>query len=247
MSEEKLERKHPFLKRVIITLLIIAGICSYGYFGCKIKHVEIKENRLYEEEKIKQLVLNDKYSWNALYVYFKYKFTKVDKLPFIDTVEVKLTSPNSLTFTVYEKGMLGYIYQEKNCKNIYFDKDGVVIESSVKVIPDVPNIIGLSCEKIKTMEKLQFKHKKSLDDLLSITKIMKKYEFAPNTITFLETGNIVLDFGDIKVNLGKPVKLTEKVTRLQKIYPMLEGKKGVLRLDAWSEETRDIPFEMEEG
>ena len=52
---------------------------------------------------IEDAVLNDKYSWNSLYVYLKYKVKDTKKLPFIDTMSISLDSPHTLHISVYEK------------------------------------------------------------------------------------------------------------------------------------------------
>ena len=83
-------------------------------------------------------MLNDKYSWNSMYVYLKYKVKDTKKIPFIDTMSISLDSPHTLHISVYEKGMLGYIYIPGINENAYFDKDGFVVETSSDTVPGVP-------------------------------------------------------------------------------------------------------------
>ena len=39
-----------------------------------VKEVRVQGNKLYSAEQIQELVLNDEYSWNSLYVVGKYNF-----------------------------------------------------------------------------------------------------------------------------------------------------------------------------
>ncbi len=60
-------------------------------------------NELYSSEQIEQLVLNDEYSWNSLYVLLKYRIRDTGKVPFVDTMEVTLDDPHTVHVLVYEK------------------------------------------------------------------------------------------------------------------------------------------------
>jgi cell division protein FtsQ len=48
--------------------------------------------------------------------------------------------------------------------------------------------------------------------------------------------------GDVKVRLGNRSGLEEKLRRLAYILPMLDGKKGTLHLEDFSENNTDIVF-----
>lgn len=139
---KKRRRKH-ILVGFLITLLILALAALIVIKVFTVKNVEVEGNKLYSDEQIKEWVLNDDYSWNTLYVYFKYRFFDTQEVPFIDTMEVTVKSPHTLHVEVYEKGLLGYLYMDSLGQNVYFDKDGFVVEMSTDVIEGVPQITGL--------------------------------------------------------------------------------------------------------
>ena len=58
-----------------------------------------------------------------------------------------------------------------------------------------------------------------------------------------EEGNYTLQYGEIKVLIGQARNLNEKVVRLSHVLPGLEGQKGTLHLESWTEHTTDITFE----
>ncbi len=74
-------------------------------------------------------MLDKEYSWNSLYVYFENKCNKTEEIPFVDSLRIRLKSPQKLEITVVEKGILGYLYVPSLGKNAYFDKDGFVVET----------------------------------------------------------------------------------------------------------------------
>lgn len=231
---------------LLITLLILVAAAFVVVKVFTVKKVVVDGNRLYPDESISEWVLNDKYSWNSLYVYLKYKFFETKEVPFIDTMEVKLSSPHTLHIEVYEKGLLGYFYMDSLGQNVYFDKDGIVVEISSDVIEGVPQITGLSCEDATLYEKLDLKQKNALKELLAVTQTLEKYELVPNRIDYSSQNNIVLEYDTVTVMLGDTDTLTEKVVRMEKIMPQLEGQTGVLHLEEWTENTTDITFKKTE-
>ena len=52
-------------------LLAIAFLIVWKVFT--VENVVVEGNELYSSEQIEQLVLNDEYSWNSLYVLLKYR------------------------------------------------------------------------------------------------------------------------------------------------------------------------------
>ncbi len=199
-----------------------------------VKNVEVEGNKLYSDEQIKEWVLNDDYSWNTLYVYFKYRFFDTQEVPFIDTMEVSVKSPHTLHVEVYEKGLLGYLYMDSLGQNVYFDKDGFVVEMSTDVIEGVPQITGLTCGDAVLYEKLDVRKRYPKGFAGSNPDLKKKYNLVPDTINYDDQGNVTLQYGTITVNLGQATSLTEKVVRMEKIMPNLEGLTGILHLEDWT-------------
>ena len=133
---------------LLITIAVLAILFLIALKLFTVKKVVVEGNELYDQKTIEDAVLNDKYSWNSLYVYLKYKIKDTKKIPFIDTMSISLDSPHTLHISVYEKGMLGYIYIPGINENAYFDKDGFVVETSSDTVPGVPCIDGISCDKV---------------------------------------------------------------------------------------------------
>ena len=248
MREER-KRKKRWKVRLAVVLSLMALLAVGVLIVIKVftvKKVVITGNVNCSDETVKEWVLKDEYSWNSLYVYFKNKFVEPEDIPFVDTMEISLKSPHILEIKVYEKGLLGCVYMEALGQNAYFDKDGLVVEMSSEVIAGVPRINGLDVEEIVLYEKLPIKGKNVLKNLLSLTQSLKKYQLVPESISYGKEGSYTIGYGDITVLLGQARHLNEKILRLSYIMPQLEGQKGTLHLESWTEDTTDISFEKAE-
>lgn len=248
MIREK-RKKRALIKRIIlailifILLLLIAAIIVVKVFT--VEKVNVEGNELYDRTLIEETVLNDEYSWNSLYVLLKYTFTDTEELPFIDTMEISLKDPHTLNIKVYEKGMLGYLYISSIGENAYFDKDGIVVETSTRIIEDVPLVKGLDCDEVVLYDKLPIESKQ-LKQLLTLTQTLKRNGLIPDTISYTFDGKPVIYYENIRIQLGSMENLTQKVACITGILPKLEGMAGTLHLENWSEENTNYVFEKEE-
>lgn len=250
VSIKKKRKRKNRLKKILILMLTLVVIFTIGFTVVTkvftVEKVIVKENKLYRDDQIQEWVLNDSYSWNSLYVFLKYRFRPVEDIPFIDTMDVSLESPHVLNIKVYEKGMLGYLYIDSLGQNVYFDKDGFVVEMSKDVLADVPKIKGVNCDKVVLYEKLQLESDNLLKNLLKLTNQLKKFKLSPENITYKSGSKFVLKFGKVEVNMGDQNYLEEKVTRLQAILPQLDKMSGTLHLENWTENHTDVSFEKTE-
>lgn len=237
------KRQRVVLIAFLSLFVIITAAVLIVWNVFTVEKVEVKGNEHYSNEQIEKFVLSDEYSWNSLYVLFKYKFFETEEIPFVDTMEISLKDPNTLEVQVYEKGILGYLYIATIDQNAYFDKDGFVVETSREVIEGIPRVEGLNCEKVVLYEKLPLKNEERLKTLLTATQALKKNEVVPGQIKFSKNGDLTLTYGGIEVLLGSSQNLTKKILRLPYILPELSGMTGILHVENWTENTTDIIFE----
>ena len=245
MIKEQRKKKRKFRKFLkisgtVLVVLAIAFLIAFKLFT--VEKVEVEGNVIYDEETIKNAVLYDDYSWNSLYVFVKYKFIKTKEIPFIDTMAISLKNPHTLHIKVYEKGRLGYAYIPEMDMNAYFDKDGLVVETSEEKINDVPMINGIKCEKVQLYEKLPI-DEDDLREILTLTQSLKRNKMVPESITYGVPDEPVVSYGNIEVVIGDTSSLTQKLARLEAIMPSLEGMSGTLHLEDWSEESTNIVFD----
>jgi cell division protein FtsQ len=255
--QEELRPKRPRRKKIsrfrfyflniflgVVILGIIAAIFIYA--GCRIQKVSFEGNTVYAEEDLKNQILNDKYSFNSVYVYLKSVFKPVEDIPFVESYRVKFNSPTSITIQIKQKSMMAYVMSADGENQVYFDDDGVVQEISTLHVDGLMLISGITVEDPKKGETLGIEEEQ-LEALLSMTKYIKKYDITASAIYFDEAGNLYITYGDsIQIEFGNSDYMSEKVMRLSYILPKLEGMTGTLHLEDWNTENTDIVFEKAE-
>lgn len=250
MRDELETPKGSLFLQIITTVLgiiiVLAVLFLFVYFGCEIKNVNIRGNELHDDQVIKDVILNDEYSWNSVYVFLKYKFQKAESIPFIDSMEISLNSPTELTIRVYEKDLIGYVYVDTTGQFAYIDKDGLVEEMSTRVIDDLAMIKGVNVSEVQLYEPLKTDNKGLFKKMLQLTHALEKYRLMPEIIEIGQGGQFQLSYGEITVNFGKVTDLNEKVARMEKILPELEGLTGTLHMEEWTNDASDIIFEKTE-
>ncbi|MCR5507573.1 MAG: cell division protein FtsQ/DivIB [Lachnospiraceae bacterium] len=194
-----------------------------------ITSVEVTGNEHYSAGEIEDYVLSGKYGHNSIYLYLKCRFGQEEKIPFVEKMDVELISPTEVKIRVYEKAVAGYV--EYLGHFLYFDKDGIVVESSTRRIESIPFVTGLDFEYITLHERLPVKKEEVFRTILNITQLLTKYEIVIDRIYFDKDYNITLYFGDVRVYLGSNEHIDEKVNRLRFILPDLPGEPGVLHME----------------
>ena len=246
---EKRKQKKRAKRLLLILLFLSLMLAAAALVVVKVftvKNVVVKGNEHYDDAMIEQWVLNDEYSWNTLYVYLKYRFQEPEVIPFVDTMEITMKMPHTIEIQVYEKGLLGYVYLESLGQNAYFDKDGIVVETSSEIIEGVPRVAGLAVDSVVLYETLPIQEGTLLRNLLNLTQTLKKYELVPDVILCGSDRTFALNYGEIRVLLGSAEHYNDKILRLSYILPELEGESGTLHLESWTEQSTDISFERNE-
>jgi len=241
-KEEKQKRKRRKWLALggAAALLVIAAAAVLSNFS--IEEVVVEGNEYYTDEEIRNLIIDDIYTSNSLYLRWKYASTPVD-IPFISAIEVEMESSHKVKIIVYEKSLVGYIQYLGS--NMYFDKDGIIVESTSEVIEDTPLIIGLKFEEIQLYEKLPVKDEAVFNTIVNLTRMLKKSDITPDKIYFNNQLEITLYYQEAKVLLGKDTNLEQKVSKLPSLFPKLEGKSGTLHMENYTEDTKNITFEKE--
>ena len=164
-------------------------------------------------------------------------------IPFVQTMDVTILAPDTIRITVYEKAVAGYI--EYLDRYMYFDKDGIIVETSEERTTGIPQVTGLQFGYVVMHEKLPVDNPEIFEDILDITQLLNKYGVQADKIRFDKSMHKTLYFGDARVSLGSNENIGEKIMKLKGILPELEGKKGMLRMDNYSEEMKNVTFELD--
>ena len=240
----KKETKTKTVKKLIVVLAVLAvlfilGLSFAGVF--RVRQVTVTGNAYYTKEEVVDLLLDEGSLQNTLLVYLRYKYQEHPEIPFIDDFEVTMDSWQSLKIRVYEKNMVGYVRYLG--QDVYFDKDGIVVESSTQELEGIPQISGVTFDSLAIHQPLSVEDPTIFDTILSITKLLAKYDLDPDEIRFGAGGELFLQLGDVKVALGTGENLDEKISRLKQLEGDLKDKSGTLHMENYTDETTHISLE----
>lgn len=239
----------PYLQlkiRIIIILGILFVALSVVYFLLShyaVKNVIVEGNKHYSASEIQNFVLKDHFGDNSLYLSLKYKNKEITDIPFIEAMDVIVQANDTIKIMVYEKSLAGYV--EYLGRYMYFDNDGVIVEAAKVPTGGIPQVIGLNFDYVVLYEKLPVENEAIFQNILSITKLLNKYQVECDKIQFDDYYHVTLGYKKVKVYLGKLENLDEKIMQLPYILPELEGKAGTLDLQNYSSDKKTITFEKD--
>ncbi len=224
----------------LISLIVICVAILVIKSRFTITSVEITGNEHYTAEQIEDQVLRGKYGHNSIYLYIKGKLGRTEDIPFVEKMDVELVSPTHVKIRVYEKAVAGYV--EYLGHYLYFDKDGIVVESSTTQVEGIPFVTGLDFNYVTLHEKLPVERDEVFRLILNITQLLTKYKIRTDKIYFDKSYNITLYFKDVRVYLGTSDFIDEKINRLRFVMPQLEGHSGVLHMENYTGEGDKFTF-----
>lgn len=238
------EKKSKTVRKLIVVLAVLAVlfILALSFAGVfRVRQVTVTGNAYYTKEQVVDLLLDEGSLQNTLLVYLKYKYQDHPEIPFIDDFEVTMDSWQSLKIRVYEKNIVGYVRYLG--QDVYFDKDGIVVESSTQELDGIPQISGVTFDSLAMHQPLSVEDPTIFDTILSITKLLTKYDLDPDEIRFGTGGELFLQMKDVKVALGTGDNLDEKISRLKQLESDLADKSGTLHMENYTDETTHISLE----
>ena len=214
--------------------MIIAGVCSI-----RIREITVTGNEKYTDEQVVDLVFPDNASRSTVLCYLREHFGKHEKIPFVEDYKLVIKSLNRAEIIVYEKSVVGYVSYMSSY--MYFDKDGIIVESSSQKLHGIPWITGLKFGHIVLYQKLPVESERVFEEILNLTQILSIYDLSVDKIQYNTLGEATLYMGEIEVILGSNEGLNGKIAELGDMLPQLEGKSGTLYLDNY-DETRTNPM-----
>ena len=237
--------KRAVILSVTLLLLLTILIAGYEYIihNYTVTTVYVEGNVHYTNEEIMEMVMGGRLGNNSLFLSLKYKDKGMEDIPFIQTMDVTIEAKDTIRITVYEKALAGYVSYLDNC--VYFDKDGIVVETSSEATAGVPEVTGLKFDHVILHEVLPVERPEVFDEVLNITQRLKRYSMSADRIYFDSAYQVTLVFGEAKVALGDDRYIDEKIMKLQYILPDLIGKEGTLNMREYSEDTKSYSFEQD--
>lgn len=229
---------------IVLLVLLIVGVAALfiamQYY--RVDEIVVEGNEHYTKDEIINQVMTEPLDSYSLLFKWRMEQNKYEDIPFVDTMEVTVESPHKVKIKVYEKTVVGYV--EHLGYYLYFDKDGVVVESSTVQLEGVPMVSGIPLDTIVLYKPLPVENDEIFKSLLSLSQLMEKYDVHPDNIKFNSDLEISLYFGEAKVLLGEKNPSDDKIFKLSKLLPELDGLEGTLHLENYDESMKNITFNI---
>lgn len=198
IQRKRRQGRITFLVRFSTICLIVAFIGLMLIINFRVKNVEVEGIEHYTKEELTGMLMTEKTDSLSILFYLRSKFSKKKLIPFVESYQIEYVNKNTIKIKGYEKLVIGCV--EVMGAYMYFDKDGIVVESSGERLTNVPLIKGLKYDKVLLYEPLEVQKSSLFDTILNLTKLVSLNELPAQSILFnsnLEVtlecdGNIVL-------------------------------------------------------
>lgn len=233
-------KRVTFPLALLISFLIIFIVGFSAYIVFRVDVIEYEGNTHYSDEEMSDFLFEGK-TPNSL-IYFLFGNTNIE-IPFIQKYDVEIKWPNKFYVTVYEKPIIGYVKYMGSY--MYFDKDGIVVESSTELIDSVPEVQGLEYSSIVLNKKIEVADESIFDKILELAQGFDKYDLDVDSIFFDSEGNIYVYIGSVKVAMGNTDDYSERLFELKQLYSKLNGLSGTLYLNEFDGSSDTIIFKKD--
>ncbi len=256
MKEKKEKNPSKRNRRIVVCSVLGAAAAAllvfWGLFY--IRQVEVVGNTRYTAEEIEEMVIRGFLDHNSVFLSVFHKQVDLEDVPFLESAEVEYLGRDRVRLFVTEKNPIGYV--RLNEIRYYFDQDGLVLEAvhesetagtgeTAPALSDVPPVEGLPIDSAAVGETLKLENMSVFNTIQALDRMMEKYQMQPDSIQFDGDLSVTLRYGEIRVILGADTDLEEKMSRAASILPELQGMRGSLHLEDYTEDTQNIVFSQE--
>lgn len=202
----------------LVLLVILTGI----FFGARIRTVKVEGSRIYSDQQIIQSAMADKYAYHSLYFLIESRIRGVKCLPFTQEIEVEWHGISSITLHVYDKTISGCV--KYMGQYIYFDKDGIVLQSLNKTMDGVPVVTGIKFGKFAINQAFDVDDDTLFETIMNLSQLISHYQVAVDQIQF-KGKKVYLYSGKVKVSLGEKSFYDDDMAALSSVLAKTSEKK----------------------
>lgn len=227
---------------ILGVLLTLAALGAAGY-SLQIQKISYSGNSQYTDDELTAQIFDKSYSLNPLYCFWNSHYGEKKEIPFIQTYDIEFTKWNEISIQIYEKSVVGYV----NYKGyrMYFDKDGIIVESSLEALENVINIEGLEFDHIVLYQKLPVENETIFNLIQNITQMILKNELPVDKINFAKEDDLTIYIDKLKFYIGNSEYLNEKIAKIKDLLPEAEGLSGTFYMDKFTEDTDTFRFQKD--
>lgn len=210
------------IKKILIGIGVLALVILFCYFWFHIDNVKVSGTEIYSSQDIEKSVFSRKFSDNQLVFRVYQKIFGINKLPLVEEIEVKYKSHDTVELVVYDKTLSGCI--KYMGQFVYFDKDGIVMQSMSEHREGVPIVTGIKFGDFTVGEKFKVDDDSLFDAIMNVSQLVNHYGISVKRI-HINNSEITLYSGNIQVFLGKRLKYDEQLAALSSVLETTTSEK----------------------
>lgn len=233
-------RKKLVIAGIFLAVLLLLAVL----LSVRIKTVKVSGNERYTQEQIEAMIFDTKLSRNPVYCYYQYRFRPHKTIPFVEDYKIVFRSPVNVEIITYEKSVVGYVSYMNSL--MYFDKDGIIVESTNEKLEGIPMITGLRFGHIVLHKPLPVEDVRIFDEILNLTQVLEMYDIKADRIDFNSQKEATLTVDNLKVELGGNAQINGKISELRDILNTYTELSGTLYLDTYDETNSNPSYRFEQ-
>ncbi len=238
-AERKAERNKKRLRLMGILSFFLLMLVLFG-FGTRLTDIEVVGNTRYTRDELVSMIFTQDRDWNTFYALYRNQFGEPEDIPFVEKYQVKVTGLHSARITVYEKSVAGCI--EYMGSYMYFDREGIIVESSRELEENIPLVTGIRFQSIVMYQKLEVEDEAVFAEILNLSQLLAQYELFPEKMAFDKNRRVTLILGNLRAVLGDDSFLAEKVAEFSDMYPEIAGRSGTVYLDEYRPDVKNPSY-----
>ncbi len=233
--EDTVSRKPNRFLMVMVLLFLVAVI---AVLSVNVRQVTVTGNSRYTQEEIVNLLFQKKLDWNSAYLFWKEKTKEHIQIPFVEDYRVDFLTPFDVEILLHEKSVVGYVAYMGSY--MYFDKDGIIVESTDQQLEGIPCVSGLRFGQIVLHQPLPVEDAGVFEEILNLTQLLSIRQLEVDKIQYDSKGEASLYFGNVEVILGDGSQMDGKISLLSNMMPQIRDLDGTLYLDNFDETKTDM-------
>lgn len=224
-------RRKRKLTKILCVCLVFAAAAVIFRMMFELKHFNVTGGSRYSGEEVRQILVTKPTDRVSLFFWLRMRLFGAGEIPFVEKVEVELSGRNGVEVTVHDKLVTGCV--EQMGSYLYFDREGMVVESAKERLPDVPLVTGLKFSKIVLRERMVTAKEGIFDVILDLVRLIEKQGLAVSQIAFDSDDAVTLYVDGNVVFLGKKQHYDEALAVLKSLIAASGDRKFKFDLTAY--------------
>jgi cell division protein FtsQ len=205
------------LKKTLIIFVVVCILVGCDIFFFRVTEVTVEGNTFFSQAEMEKKLCTSKLDYNTSTFFLRNLLGHRVSLPFVRQYEVTFPGVHKVHIKLYEKTIVsGVKYMNEY---VYFDKDGMVLESSNTPKNNVPVFEVSGMKKFSLYQVVQMQDQDMLKEMLDIANLITHYNIKAERIVFDSTNQVNIYSGNVRVILGKGQNHDDAMSALRSVLP----------------------------